>query len=168
MLDISLFSSKYQVRRLTPEDLPDIYSLCQENPFYFKYCQEELSLETILKDMRDLPPHKTYKDKYYIGFFENENLIAVMDFIDRYPENNCAFIGFFMMNISFQGKGTGSHIIQELCAYLKTSGLHFVRLAWVKGNPQSEHFWLKNHFVPLKETSGSLSVPLILAERFLL
>ena len=40
-----------------------------------------------------------------------------------------------------------------------------VLLAWVKGNPQSEHFWTKNGFRFLKETSSSAADCVILAER---
>ena len=30
-------------------------------------------------------------------------------------------------------------------------GFRTIRLAWVKGNPQAEHFWIKNGFESLKE-----------------
>jgi len=40
-----------------------------------------------------------------------------------------------------------------------------IRLAWVKGNPQSEHFWMKNGFLPIKETSSTAAEKVILAEK---
>ncbi len=43
--------------------------------------------------------------------------------------------------------------------------VHLVRLAWVKGNPQSECFWLKNKFTIIKETTSTVCNSVILAER---
>lgn len=36
-----------------------------------------------------------YADKYYIGYFEGEKLVAVMDLILNFPNKETAFIGFF-------------------------------------------------------------------------
>jgi Acetyltransferase (GNAT) family. len=72
-----------------------------------------------------------------------------------------------MTDRAIQKKGIGTEIISELCDALKTEGFVSVRLAWVKGNPQAEHFWLKNRFVILEETAGNVSDSVIPAERFL-
>ena len=39
------------------------------------------------------------EDKYYLGFFAGDELVAVMDLILNYPKADIAFIGFFMMNV---------------------------------------------------------------------
>lgn len=43
--------------------------------------------------------------------------------------------------------GIGTSIITEVCLYLKKIGFTYVRLGYIKGNPQSEAFWIKNHFI---------------------
>lgn len=40
----------------------------------------------------------------------------------------------------------GSKIVQECFCCLKSLDYHFIRLGFVKGNPQSEAFWKKNGF----------------------
>ena len=70
-----------------------------------------------------------------------------MDLILDYPNEKTAFIGFFMMNRDYQGKGIGTQIIDEAFAYLKEKDFEKVRLAYAKGNPQSEAFWTKNGFL---------------------
>ena len=90
-----------------------------------------------------------------------------MDLIDGYPENDIAYIGFFMTDILRQNEGVGTAIIEELCGYLAEQGYRSVRLAWVKGNPQSEHFWMKNGFIRLRETTSNAADEVILAERIL-
>ena len=97
--------------------------------------------------MHATPPGIGLPDKYFIGFCQEETLIAVMDLIEGYPKPDTAFIGFFMMNKSFQGKGIGTAIIQDTAAYLKTAGKRAIRLAIYQQNPQATHFWKKNGFL---------------------
>lgn len=90
-----------------------------------------------------MPPNKTYKDKYYIGFYNNDVLVAVMDLICKYPNDETAFIGFFMTNSKLQGTGIGTNIITECLQYLKLIGYKQVRLRYVKENSQPKAFWEK-------------------------
>jgi len=146
-MKIEEFSKKYLVRILNEKDVPIIYNLCCGNPIYYEFCPPFVTQTSILEDMVVLPPGKDKKDKYYVGFFDSDKLIAVMDFIDGYPEKNIAFIGFFMADTSIQGKGISTEIISDLCKYWGELHYESVRLAYVKGNEQSKGFWHKNNFV---------------------
>ena len=145
---IEHLSKQYEVRKLTDSDVAAVYALCKENPLYYQYCPPFVTEDSIRADMAALPPRKTVEDKYYLGFYEGDRLIAVMDLILGFPKEETAFVGFFMMNKEVQGKGIGTALMQEVYAYLKQCGFNFVRLGFAKGNPQSEHFWLKNGFAP--------------------
>lgn len=144
--DISFFSDQYLVRRLEEDDIEEIYELCSKNTVYYQYCPPFVTRESIADDMKALPPDKDISDKYYIGYYIEEKLIAVMDLIWGYPDKDTAFIGFFMTDVTIQNSGIGSRIIHDLCSNLKGLGFSNVRLGWVKGNPQAEHFWHKNRF----------------------
>ncbi len=145
-MDVAEFSGRYCVRTLDMNDLDAIYTLCSQNGLYYEYCPPFVTRESIITDMGALPPGKDLSDKYYLGYFDGDQLIAVMDLIASYPDGTTAFIGFFMTDVSVQNKGTGSAIINELCACLRKAGFTNLRLGWVKGNPQAEHFWHKNGF----------------------
>ena len=166
-MDIKDFSEKYEVRRLTTDDIEIIYRLCKMNPLYYEYCPLAVSRESVAEDLKALPPGISMEDKYFVGFFAGDKMIAVMDLIDGYPAKEIAFIGFFMTDAGVQNQGIGSRIIEEMAGYLKKEGFRRIRLAWVKGNPQSEHFWLKNGFKPIKETSSTAADHVILAERMI-
>ena len=97
------------------------------------------------------PPGIDPSDKYFVGFFEGADLVAVMDLIDGYPGKETAYIGLFMMNREYQGKQIGSAIVGEVEDYLKAIGKTAIRLAIDKGNPQSTHFWKKNGFKVITE-----------------
>ena len=167
-LDPATFSEKYAVRELTPADVPAVLRLMQGNALYFQYCGGDAapSEAGIRRDMSIVPGEKTLEDKYYVGFYRGETLAAIMDLIDGYPEDDIAFVGFFMMDISLQGTGEGTKIISRLCAELKSIGFDRVRLGIDKGNPQSTHFWRKNGFQVIREVPQGNGI-ILLAERSL-
>ena len=100
----------------------------------------------MLNDLKALPEGKSLEDKFYIGFFENDSLIAIMDFILSFPKEDTVFIGLFMMDSKESGKGKGSAIIAEAFTAWKRAGYKKVRLAYMKGNMQSRNFWRKCGF----------------------
>ncbi len=115
--------------------------------------------------MHALPPNKDICDKYYLGYFDGQKLIAVMDLIMHYPDGSTAFIGFFMTDASVQNTGVGSGIIDELCGKLTEAGIKSIRLGWVKGNPQSESFWHKNKFAETGAVYNTDNYTVIVAQR---
>ena len=165
-IKITKLSSAYRVRALTGGDLALIWDLCLQNTQFYQYCGKQPSKELIQSDMELTPPGKALSDKYYVGFFDNETLIAVMDLIDGYPDETTAYIGFFMLAKDRQGRGLGSRLIAEVCGYLKELGFQRVRLGIDKDNPQSNHFWIKNGFTVLAEVPQEEGV-ILLAQRTL-
>lgn len=74
--------------------------------------------QSIREDLHALPPGKTEMDKFYIGYFDQCNLVAVMDLILAFPDDETASIGLFMMNQKYQGGGIGSKIIEDAAGFL--------------------------------------------------
>jgi RimJ/RimL family protein N-acetyltransferase len=124
-----------------------------------------VTIESILEDMEALPPNKGYEDKHYIGFFQEDILVAVMDLIEHYPKPGTALLGFFAMNMSFQGQGIGTAIIFDCVTYLAQVGFQKVRLGIDKGNPKSKAFWLKNGFTFTGEEYESDGSTILVMER---
>lgn len=152
-MNINSLSMRHQVRQIQETDVSEVYELCRGNPIYYQHCGSEVSIDDIKNEMLLLPPGKRPEDKYYIGFYGEAGLVAVMDLIDGYPDQDTVYIGFFMMNQKLQGTGVGTNIIMELLKSFRAIGFSKVKLGYVKSNLQSEKFWLKNHFMKTgKET----------------
>ena len=166
-MDVSLLSDLYLVQMLDESDIERIYELCRKNTLYYQYCPPFVSEESIICDMNALPPNKDMQDKYYIGYYDGERLIAVMDLIMNFPDEKTAFIGFFMTDVAIQNTGIGSRIIEDLCVCLAKIGISKVRLGWVKDNPQAEHFWHKNKFVEVGDFYDTDKYTVIVAQRYL-
>lgn len=150
-MDIRLLSKKYAARMLDINDLDIIYDMSCKNEIYYKYHPPFVTKESIVEDMKALPPGKSYDYKYYIGFFDGDSLVAIMDLILGYPTDEIAFIGLFMTNIHYQNKGVGSNIIGNVCNYLKQLGYKKIRIGVDKDNPQSNSFWKRNGFYIISE-----------------
>ena len=150
-IDINKFSKNYNVRKLNYNDVEMIYSFCKSNTQYYEYCGKEPSIELIERDLEITPPDFPIEQKYYVGFFERDNLVAIMDLEDGYPDEDYAYFGFFMMNSELQGNGIGTQIISEIFEYLRKLGFRKCMLGIDKDNPQSNHFWKKNGFEVVRE-----------------
>lgn len=59
---------KYQVRTLDRNDVDIIYDMSRKNEIYYQYHPPFVTKESIIADMKALPPGKSCGDKYYIGF----------------------------------------------------------------------------------------------------
>ena len=150
-MDITKLSRVYTVRELNDDDAEAVAAICRGNPLFYEHCAQEPTREQVLADMHDAPPDADPALKHYVGFFEGSEMIAVMDIVDGYPAPETAYIGFFMLAKSMQGRGVGSAIVREAEGYLKSVGKVAIRLAINKGNPQSSRFWEKNGFAVIRE-----------------
>ena len=133
-MELQKVSRRYRIRLLQETDMDDILRLSESNPMFYEYCPPFVTRESILNDMKALPQGKTDAEKYYIGFFEGQKLIAIMDMVFAFPDDET-------------GYGIGSIIIEEYAEYIRTLGKKTIQLAFAKGNLQSEAFWQKNGFV---------------------
>ncbi len=145
-MDIQALSRQYAVRTLHQKDAMTVYEVLKHHTIFYQYHPPMVTVESIIEDMAALPPGKSYEDKHFIGFFQDATLVAVMDLIENYPRSGTAFIGFFAMNINFQGNGIGTAIISSCVHCLAQLGFEKVRLGIDQGNPQSKTFWTKNGF----------------------
>ena len=159
--DFAKLSQNYTLHRMRDVDADAILNLCLQNTQYYEYCGKQPSKGLILNDLHITPPGIEEVDKYYLGFYDGENLAAVMDLILAYPDKKSCFIGFFMLDRQRQGKQVGSGIIQEACCFLKKAGFCSVQLGIDKGNPQSTHFWTKNGFRVIREVEQENGVILV-------
>ena len=126
------------------------------NSIYYQYHHSMLTEQEILEDMEVRPPHTQAEDKYYLGFFQGQKLLAILDLIANYPQPGAAFVGFFALASSMHGQGLGTELVQELFEKLKQNGFTRIRLGIDEGNPQSFAFWSKNGFALTgeKKTDG--------------
>lgn len=164
-MNIEQLSTQYVIRALMPEDAEMIYEALKNHTIFYKYHPPAVTIESILADMKALPPNKDYEDKHYVGYFQGDTLIAVMDLIAHYPQRESAFLGFFAVNANLHGHGLGTEIISDVISFLAQQGFEKVRLGIDEGNSQSYAFWRKNGFSFTGEVAESEHAAILLMER---
>ena len=83
MIDISKLSRCYSVRILEQSDVDMIREICEQNIIFYKYTEARPTRENILNDMQATPPGIDLSAKYYFGFFDDQQMVAIMDFRGR-------------------------------------------------------------------------------------
>ncbi len=131
----------FTLRELTVEDVPEMLRLAQTNPTFYQYMHTQPTAENLAADLTALPPRRTLADKHFLGWFDGDRLVAMMDLIARHPRDDMAFIGWFVLDAAHQRQGLGTKLASAVLAMLKNQGVAEVRLGRVQGNPQSEGFW---------------------------
>ena len=117
-MKIQEITNKFNVKRISEENVEEILALCEKNELFYQYHPPVATRESILDDLNALPPNKEMKDKYYLGFYMEDSLAAVMDLIVDFPEEKVAYIGFFMVEMELQGQGIGTKVISDCMDYL--------------------------------------------------
>lgn len=162
---IEEMSSTYEVRRLTMADIPAIHQLCKSNPEYYRHMKMQPTQEKLAEVLTVLPPGRTIDEKYFVGFYEQQTLVALMDLVIHHPTPEVAFIGWFMVDMAYQNRGVGRHLVAELAEFLGQNGFRYIRLGYVKGNKESEGFWMRNGFVPTGKEYEQDQYTVVLMER---
>lgn len=145
-LQVQKISSDYEIKLLGEGDILPLYNLCVSNPGYYRYMKCEPDRDTLKGELTALPPGKRLEDKYFAGIYRGGQMIAILDLIVGYPDPETAFIGWFMVDGAWQGRGFGRKFVAELWAFLKANGFSQVRLGCIVENVEGRRFWERNGF----------------------
>lgn len=161
LFDINAISSLYDVKEINTNQIEMVFDLFMTNTQYLNYCGVPVSRDIIAEDIVKCPKGFDKNNKHYLGYFEKGILIAVIDLLIGYPNDETVWIGFFMVNGNYSRKGIGTNIINEFTCYATSIGFKRVGLGFEITNPQSSYFWNKNGFITEKvveNQSGKIAV----------
>lgn len=150
IIDINAFSSEYDVRVITDSDITDVYRLCKSNKRYYRYMGRVPTKESLTEVITSIPDGKD-SEKFFVGFYDDDSLVAIADIIIGYPDKDDAFIGWFVVDGQLQGQGIGSQIFADIRANLKSIGIDYISLGCVKENEIAVKFWEGQEFKPTGE-----------------
>ena len=145
-LDIDALSTSHQVRRITQADIADVYALCKSNQKYYAYTNAAPTVESLTEIISRVPDGAEAKDKFFVGFYDRDRLVSVLDLITGYPEKDDAFIGWFMVDGHLQRQGIGSQIFADVRAAMTGQGYDYLSLSCEKENTEAIAFWQSQGF----------------------
>lgn len=145
-LDISTLSTDYEVKKITEGDISDVYHLCLGNRRYYRHLGIKPTMRNLTSVISEVPEGSAPEHKHFVGFYDGRDLVAILDMITGYPENDDAFIGWFMVDADLQNKGIGSQIFADIRAASKAAGYDYLSLGVIKENTEAAAFWEKQGF----------------------
>lgn len=146
VFNIETLSADYEVQRITEEDISDVYNLCRSNVRYYRSIGQRPSKQRLTEVISELPDSAETSQKFFVGFYENDKLVALLDLITGYPDKDNAFIGWFMVDADRQRKGIGSQIFADIRATMKAHGFRVLTLKCPATNEEAITFWEKQGF----------------------
>lgn len=156
--DIGMLSSEFAVRKIEEADIEDVYRLSKSNRKYYRSIRKEPTRRNLTDVITDVPEGVSVKSKHFVGFYEKgsdeaagKKLVAVLDLITGYGENDDAWIGWFMVDAELQGQGIGSQIFADVRAAMKGQGFDYLSLGVIKGNDDALEFWQSQGFTVTEE-----------------
>lgn len=148
---------QFNIRYFNQSDYPQLYSFMKNNSDYFRCVSgHPAAYDEVVSGISEMPPAVLPNQKHYIGIWEGDILIAVIDFIEKYPSPEYIYIGLFIINNSLHKKGIGKSIFEALKISAQKCGFSKLRLGCVTDNISGMSFWHSLKFCEVKLCDGDL------------
>ena len=145
-LNIETLSSDFKVKRIDEADISDVFNLSRSNNHYYHTINEKPSRKRLTEVISELPDGASDTQKHFVGFYDKDGLIAVLDLITGYPEKDDAFIGWFMVDASRHRQGIGSQLFADIRAAMKAQGYDHLSLKCNALSEEAITFWENQGF----------------------
>lgn len=141
----------YQAERITEENVSRVQALLSSNTDYFHATQSyPVSREDCIADITALPPGKSMADKNYLLLSDEAGDLAVIDFIEKYPDSASGYLGFFILANERHHQGIGKRLLKMVEKAACQCGLSRIELACYALNEPGICFWQAAGFAPIR------------------
>ncbi len=131
------------------KDKTEVTEFFIQNKSYLIYQDHKKIDEATTRDFfyGQLPAGKTYADKLLLGYYQNDELVCVVDLLKNYPTDGTWVIGLMLLAENKRDKGLGKILLLDLEKYLATEKVKVIRLGVLEDNHVGKAFWQRNGFV---------------------
>ena len=157
-VNIQTLSTDFDARRITEADIADVYRLYRANSRYYRSLDKRPSKQRLTEVISETPEGAEPSQKYFVGFYDGDDLLAVLDLITGYPARGDAFIGWFMVDAQRHRKGIGSQLFADVRAAMKAQGFTSLTLQCPAANTDAVAFWENQGFAVQKTEEDTLTM----------
>jgi GNAT superfamily N-acetyltransferase len=144
----------------------EVQKLFEADPDYFEIVLGVPPGPTEFQNtITELAPGKSYEDKFVCCVLgANENIVAVIDILQDYPEDGIWFVGLVFVARTERGQGLGSRLVEAICNHVAMQGGRAARIAVADKNIGAMRFWERVGFATLysAKRERTQSMPLLL------
>lgn len=140
--------TEYELCEGGREHLGDIYRLLAGNEEFLKNTQaHEQTMEECEENLVARPPQVAAENKHFLVIYENGECVALLDYLEGYPEKETAYIGLFIVDASRHGNGIGRRINDAFMRAAQYCGYAKINLICHQKNESGYWFWRKNRYI---------------------
>ncbi|SJZ45612.1 GNAT family N-acetyltransferase [Anaerorhabdus furcosa] len=139
-----------EIRKLTKENVEDIYNCLLSNDEYNKMSNDEVSRKVAEDMLSCRPPGIMEENKTLYGAFEEDKCIGISDVIFGYPDKETSFIGLLMIDGEHHKQGYGKRFYELIEKVIDSNAYKKIALGVLMNNMKGYTFWQKQGYV-LKE-----------------
>ncbi|MHC9537012.1 GNAT family N-acetyltransferase [Dellaglioa sp. BT-FLS60] len=166
---ITIFSAPYSVRELTEKDTPQLLALEESQATYLQLQgKNALTTTEIKSDLTALPLSVKSDQKWSLGFFKEDKLIAMIDFLTDYPQVQTIWIGLFLVSKSAEGQGIATHLLKALFKSFKSEQFTNVQTLKYEQEIVNQKLLEKFNFIDqqplILKNNNNLDIPAILSK----
>lgn len=141
----------WDLHPVTEEELEAVLALFGTAPEYFAIDGRQPSLDSIRRDLANLPPRCVPSQKHYVALWRDGRPEMVLDLVEGYPRERTLFVGFFLVRGELQRQGIGRNVTDALMDAADDAGFDQVRLGCLKENEGGHAFWQAMGFSDVRE-----------------
>lgn len=144
----------YEFRTMQATDMPALQRLFEKCADYVWIVDgQEVPPTAAEETFYAGPPGRPTEDKFLLGLFDPQNeLVAVLEGFQHYPEAGIWWIGLLMLAPEARGHGYGRRLIDGFVKHVVKQGGTAIMLGVVEENQNAYAFWEKVGFQPVTKT----------------
>lgn len=143
----------YKIKSLSTYDFNDVEKLCENCSDYYILVDGVLpTIKEVNEIFTDLPPNKSYEDKFVLGIFtNNDKLVGLVDLIRDFPTVGEWMLGLMIIDADERGNGLGTIAHKALNEWAISLGAKTFRIGVVQENYGALKFWTGLGYIKIKE-----------------
>ncbi|SKA96785.1 Acetyltransferase (GNAT) domain-containing protein [Caloramator quimbayensis] len=142
----------YSIKSLCADDFNIVKELCEKCSDYYLLIEGVLpSKKDVDEIFIDLPPNKSYEDKYVLGIFKYDELAGIVDIVRDFPDAGEWMLGLMLIKIDERGNGLGRNVHRALSEWASNLGAKSFRIGVVIDNHKAMKFWSNLGYKKIKE-----------------
>ena len=144
----------YTVRPLTPDDIEQLQTLCDQRADYSLIVEGEPVSPTAAQELLlDGPPGKSLADKFVFGVINRRGeVVGVLEGMRDYPEECIWWIGLLLLAPTVRQQGIGHMVVDGFTGYVRSQNGRAVMLGVVADNRRAYQFWRRLGFEEVRTT----------------
>lgn len=139
--------SQYHIELIDGNNAVEALEVLRNNDYFISKTQNhEPLVQDVIDDILARPQGLSIEQKTYCIIYKDKEVFALLDYLEKFPNDRSAYIGLFVLNMQFHSKGYAKELFDGLADISKNMNFTEIQLGCMIDNKAGCKFWKKNGF----------------------